>query len=76
MESFILAVCFGGFMLGLCLFTAFLYFLLVKAVQNKEEVPFQSELYSLWKRYTITGKFNSHDSYYRYEVGVQYSLWE
>lgn len=39
MESFILAVCFGGFTLGLFLFTAFLYFLLVKAVQNKEEVP-------------------------------------
>ncbi len=36
----------------------------------------QSEFYTLWKRYTITGKFNSHDSYYRYEVGVQYSLWE
>lgn len=24
----------------------------------------QSEFYTLWKRYTITGKFNSHDSYY------------
>lgn len=76
MESFILAVCFGGFTLGLWLFTAFLYFLLVKVVQNKEEVPFQSELYSLWERYTITGNFNSHDGYYRCEVGTQYSLWE
>lgn len=36
----------------------------------------QSELYSLWKRYTITGNFNSHGSCYRYEVGAQYSLWE